>query len=193
MSLLSHPLAMPQNTTQSIDGSTNASYALEMPDSDSLLLKEIRQTKPFRSPSQEAAVGLMRTADLIQRNYSRHVEPHGLTIQQYNVLRILRGAGETGLPTLDIGERMIEQTPGITRLLDRLETKKMVRRQRSSRDRRQVFCWIMPVGLQVLAEIDEPINQAGIDTFRDLEDDEVRSLILKLERLRQTLGALLAG
>lgn len=164
-----------------------------MPDSDSLLLKEIRQTKPFRSPSQEAAVGLMRTADLIQRNYSRHVEPHGLTIQQYNVLRILRGAGETGLPTLDIGERMIEQTPGITRLLDRLETKKMVRRQRSSRDRRQVFCWIMPVGLQVLAEIDEPINQAGIDTFRDLEDDEVRSLILKLERLRQTLGALLAG
>ena len=164
-----------------------------MPDSDSLLLKEIRQTKPFRSPSQEAAVGLMRTADLIQRHYSRRVEPHGITIQQYNVLRILRGAGETGLPTLDIGERMIEQTPGITRLLDRLETKKMVRRQRSSRDRRQVFCWIMPVGLKVLAEIDEPIDQAGVDAFRDLHDDEVRSLILKLERLRQTLGTLLAN
>ncbi len=133
----------------------------------------------------------MRTADLIQRNYHRIVEPHGLTIQQYNVLRILRGAGEAGLPTLDIGERMIEQTPGITRLLDRLEVKKMVRRQRSERDRRQVFCWITPVGLGLLEDIDTPIDQAGLDAFGGLDESEVRSLILKLERLRQTLGKLL--
>lgn len=133
----------------------------------------------------------MRTADLLQRNYSRFVEPHGLTIQQYNVLRILRGAGEAGLPTLDIGERMIQQTPGITRLLDRLELKKMVRRQRSVRDRRQVFCWITPPGLALLAEIDEPMDHAGDEAFDSLADSEVHTLIGHLERVRQRLGTLL--
>ncbi|MBY0506687.1 MAG: MarR family transcriptional regulator [Bryobacteraceae bacterium] len=160
---------------------------------ESLLLQEIRQTKPFRTPSQEAAVALMRTADLIQRNYSRLVEPRGLTVQQYNVLRILRGAGQTGLPTLDIGERMIEQTPGITRLLDRLEAKKMVRRQRSTQDRRQVFCWITPAGLKLLAEIDAPIEQTGEAVFAKLDEAEIRALIAKLERLRQTLHTLLTA
>jgi DNA-binding MarR family transcriptional regulator len=158
---------------------------------DSLLLREIRQTKPFRSPSHEAAIGLMRTADLIQRNYSRFVAPLGLTIQQYNVLRILRGAGDTGLPTLEIGERMIEQTPGITRLLDRLELKKMVRRQRSTSDRRQVFCWITPQGLSLLASVDEPVDQAGVDAFAGISEADTRVLIAQLDRLRQTLGTLL--
>ena len=133
----------------------------------------------------------MRTAHLIQRNYSRIVEPHGLTIQQYNVLRILRGAGESGLPTLEIGERMIEQTPGITRLLDRLEAKAMVRRERSSTDRRQVFCWIAPAGLALLTEIDAPIDHGGEEAFAGLKEDEIRALIGQLERLRKTLGAIL--
>ena len=167
-----------------------------MPDSpsapDSLLRREIRQNKPFRSPAHEASIGLMRTADLIQRNYTRVIEPHGLTIQQYNVLRILRGAGDAGLPTLEIGERMIEQTPGITRLLDRLELKKMVRRERSLTDRRQVFCWITAAGLQLLADIDGPIDRAGEEAFVCLEEGEVRSLIGKLEKLRQTLNGMLA-
>ena len=159
--------------------------------SDSQLLREIRQTKPFRNSSQEAALSLMRTAHLIQRNYSRFVEPHGLTIQQYNVLRILRGAGGAGLPTLEIGERMIEQTPGITRLLDRLEAKTMVKRERSSDDRRQVFCWIAPAGLAQLAKIDDPIDHGGEEAFADLEEEEIQALIGQLERLRQTLGKIL--
>ena len=158
---------------------------------DSQLLREIRQTKPFRSQSQEAALSVMRTAHLIQRNYSRIVEPHGLTIQQYNVLRILRGAGESGLPTLEIGERMIEQTPGITRLLDRLEAKAMVRRERSSTDRRQVFCWIAPAGLDLLAKIDASIDHGGEEAFVGLKEDEIRALIGQLERLRQTLSGIL--
>ena len=73
---------------------------------------------------------LVRTADLVRRVLDAVVEPHGITLQQYNVLRILRGAGAEGLPTLEIGERMIEQAPGVTRLLDRLEAKGLVRRQR---------------------------------------------------------------
>ncbi len=166
-----------------------------MPDSvaahESQLLREIRQTKPFRSPSHEAAVGLMRTADLIQRNFSRFVEPHGLTIQQYNVLRILRGAAAAGLPTLEIGDRMIERTPGITRLIDRLEAKKMVRRERSTTDRRQVFCWITPPGLSLLAEIDEPIERAGQDAFAAMSEGETQALIVQLETVRQSLNSLL--
>lgn len=133
----------------------------------------------------------MRTADLIQRNFSRFVEPHGLTIQQYNVLRILRGAGSAGLPTLEIGDRMIERTPGITRLIDRLETKTMVRRERSTTDRRQVFCWITPAGLSLLAEIDGPIDRAGEDAFAAMSDGETQSLIVQLDTVRLALNGLL--
>ncbi|HSN86827.1 MAG TPA: MarR family transcriptional regulator, partial [Thermoanaerobaculia bacterium] len=88
----------------------------------------------------------MRTTDLVRRAIARLLEPYDMTPQQYNVLRILRGAGEEGIPTLEISDRMIEQAPGITRLLDRLEAKKLVRRQRCPEDRRQVLCWLTPEG-----------------------------------------------
>ena len=85
------------------------------------LREEIRQTKPFESPTQEAILSVYRTSDVLQRLFVKLVEPHGISLQQYNVLRILRGAGKEGTPTLDIADRMIEKTPGITRLLDKLE------------------------------------------------------------------------
>src|SRR4029453_18362861 len=103
---------------------------------------EIKQSRPFRSKGQEAAIALMRTADLVRRTIAGIVGPYDLTPQQYNVLRILRGAGQAGLPTLEIPERMVEQAPGITRLLDRLEKKTWVERERSQEDRRQVICRI---------------------------------------------------
>ena len=81
---------------------------------------EIKQKRPFRSSADEAVVTLLRTADRLRTALSSVVEPHGITLQQYNVLRILRGAGTDGLPTLEIAERMIGQAPGITRLLDRI-------------------------------------------------------------------------
>ena len=87
----------------------------------SALQRELRQRRPFQSPAHEAVLGLMRTADLVRRQAAALIEPHGITLQQFNVLRILRGAGGEGLPTLEVAERMIEQTPGVTRLLDRLE------------------------------------------------------------------------
>src|SRR6202165_2131340 len=98
----------------------------------------------FRSREQQATLGLLRTADAVKRSLAQVIEPYGITPQQYNVLRILRGAGEEGLPTLSIGERMIEQTPGVTRLLDRLEAKGLVARCRGESDRRQVFCRLTP-------------------------------------------------
>ncbi|HWZ86101.1 MAG TPA: MarR family transcriptional regulator, partial [Thermoanaerobaculia bacterium] len=85
----------------------------------SALAREIRQTKPFQSRRHEAALGLLKTVDELRQRTSSVLEPFGVTDQQYNVLRILRGAGGAGLPTLDIAGRMVERAPGITRLIDR--------------------------------------------------------------------------
>src|SRR5947207_13462800 len=121
-----------------------------------------RQKPPevFRSREQEATLGLLRTADAMKRSLAQVIEPHGITPQQYNVLRILRGAGAEGLATLEIAERMIEQTPGITRLLDRLQRKKFVTRRRSSTDRRCVYCRITVDGLTLLGRLDLPVQDA---------------------------------
>src|ERR1051325_2154201 len=90
------------------------------------LRDDLKQTKPFSGPSQEATVALLHTADLVRRSVTAVVEPHGVTLQQYNVLRILRGATQAGLPPREIAERMVEEAPGITRLVDGLESKKLV-------------------------------------------------------------------
>jgi DNA-binding MarR family transcriptional regulator len=144
---------------------------------------EIKQTRPFASQTQEVAIALMRTADLIRRAVAAVVEPHGITPQQYNVLRILRGAGERGLPTLEIAERMIEQTPGITRLVDRLETKKFVVRERCKTDRRQVFCLITKDGLALLKKLDGPVAKAD-SILAGLSKRELTQLVELLDRAR---------
>jgi DNA-binding MarR family transcriptional regulator len=109
------------------------------------------------SPPKAAVLGILRAADALRRRGAALLEPYGITPQQFNVLRILRGARPDGLCTLTIAERMIEQAPGITRLIDRLEAKQLVRRVRSSEDRRQVWCRITPAGLRLLARLDEPV------------------------------------
>lgn len=146
---------------------------------------ELKQTRPFLTPSQEATISLIRTADMVRRAVTNVVEPHGITLQQYNVLRILRGAGDRGLPTLEIAERMIEQTPGITRLIDRLETKKLVSRERCETDRRQVFCRISGDGLAMLAQLDVPLHAGEKDALAALDESELAQLIALLERARQ--------
>ena len=159
---------------------------------ESRLQIEIKQTRPFSSPTQEAALALMRTADMVRRAVATLVEPHGITPQQYNVLRILRGAGERGLPTLEIAERMVEQTPGITRLIDRLETKNLVRRERCLTDRRQVFCRITPDGLTMLAQLDVPLHAGERDALAALTEEELAQLIALLERARAGLNSQLS-
>jgi DNA-binding MarR family transcriptional regulator len=145
----------------------------------------IQQTRPFRSSSQEGVVALFLTADVLRRSIARMLDQHGgLTLQQYNVLRILRGAGEAGLPTLEIPERMIEQAPGITRLLDRLERKKWVQRERSQTDRRQVLCRITKSGLALLARIDEHVDREDDEALAMLSRSEQRALIELLDRIR---------
>src|ERR1043166_8558170 len=99
-----------------------------MAQSDGDIRSEIAQRRPFHSMKAEAAVSILRTAALIERHFAQVVSRSGVTVQQYNVLRILRGAGDEGLPTLVIRDRMIHEAPGITRLLDKLEQSGLAKR-----------------------------------------------------------------
>jgi len=155
-----------------------------MPRRQSLLQQEIRQRRPFASTRQEALVGLLKTADVLHRLVSAVVAPRGLTAQQYNVLRILRGAGPEGLPTLEIAQRMIEEAPGITRLLDRLEAKDLVARQRCPQDRRQVVCTINRPGLSLLEQLDTPIRTMDEEALGMLSRADLQSLIRSLDQIR---------
>ena len=161
--------------------------------SGSPLQREIRQRKPFRSSAHEALVGLLRTTDRVRRTLAGVVEPRGLTLQQYNVLRILRGARPAGLPTLEIAARMVEHAPGITRLLDRLEAKTLVRRQRHDDDRRQVVCRITPAGLRLLAGLDSGLQRADESTLGMLSRRDLRRLIALLDRIRAAPASLNKG
>jgi DNA-binding MarR family transcriptional regulator len=144
--------------------------------------------RKLKSPSlqQEVVIEILRTAAYVRRFGMRVFEQHDITNQQYNVLRILRGADPGGLPTLDIAERMIEQTPGITRLLDRLEMKKLVRRERPSDDRRQVLCYITSVGLTLLRELDAPLKEQASQALRTLAPPELNGLIRLLRLIRSS-------
>jgi len=149
----------------------------------SKLQKEIKQNKPFRSRRQEAVLAIVRTADVLKRRW-RVAEEFGVTGQQYNVLRILRGAHPEPLPTMEIASRMIENTPGITGLLDRLEEKGMVQRARDADDRRCSRCSITAKGMKLLAEMDEPINQSEEAALSILDGKDVDRLIDILEQVR---------
>lgn len=109
---------------------------------------------------QRVIVALLGAADATRRHLGRVTEPHGLTLQQYNVLRILRGAAPDPLPTMEIAERMLERTPGITRFLDILDARGFVRRERCDDDRRKVHAWITDAGLERLAEMDPDVDAA---------------------------------
>jgi DNA-binding MarR family transcriptional regulator len=162
-----------------------------MPNRPSRLQREIKQSRPFRSISQEATLGLLKTTDLLRRHLARIVgqvcQADELTLQQYNVLRILRGAGVEGLPTLEIASRMVEQTPGITRLIDRLEVKGFVARERSGEDRRQVTCRITRAGLALLAKLDDQVDRTD-DLFEaSFSPTELKRLVEVLDRMRSVL------
>lgn len=136
----------------------------------------------------EATVAILRTAAVVRSRIATVIEPSGITMQQYNVLRILRGVHPDPLPTLEIGDRLIEQTPGVTGLLDRLEGKGMVRRERCADDRRLVHCWITDPGLELLARLDESVDRADEEIVRMLNEDELASLVEMLERVRHGAG-----
>jgi len=153
----------------------------------SSVAQEIRQKRPFPSAAAEAGVALLRTADLVKRHFTALAAPLDLTLPQYNVLRILRGAEPDGLPTLEIRERMIEREPGITRLLDRLEAKGLVDRKRCPTDRRRVDCRITAAGLELVTRLDAPVDAADRAAMSGLSPKEIAILVDLLDRIRDTV------
>ena len=151
----------------------------------SRLQAEIHQKRTFHSARQEGAIGVVRTADVLKRRFSRIIEPHGISGQQYNVLRILRGAHPERLPTLEIAQRMIEEAPGITRLLDRLERKGLVKRERCDSDRRQVLCEITRKGMTLLEKLDAPVSRADDEALGPISAADLGSLIRILDAVRE--------
>ena len=149
--------------------------------------RDIRQSKPFRSTAHEATIALVKTADDVRRQADEFLAPHGLTASQYNVLRILRGAGPDGIATLEVAERLVERAPGITRLLDRLEAKGLVRRERCAGDRRQVLCSATPKSSRLLDSLDQGISAFDERMMSSLSPSEQRTLIGLLDRIRASL------
>lgn len=133
-----------------------------------------------------AYIALLRAADRLKTYFEIIVAPFDITGQQYNVLRILRGAEPDGLPTLTIAERMIERTPGITRMIDRLEAKRLAVRELRTNDRRCVHCRITEKGLNLLELLDEPVDVTN-DGFRGLSEAELENLTVLLEKVWKSL------
>ena len=148
---------------------------------------EIKQTRPFASLAEEAVVTLLGTADRVRSALSLVVDAHGITLQQYNVLRILRGAPE-GLPCGEIGNRMITRDPDITRLLDRIEKRRLISRNRHDQDRRVVLTRITGEGLALLERLDEPVLDLHRRLFGHLGTERLEMLRQLLEECRTAAG-----
>lgn len=151
----------------------------------STLREEIKQTRPFASLEQEAMLSIQRTDALLGYSIIETLKPFGVTPTQYNVLRILRGAGPNGLCREDIRTRLIAQVPDVTRLLDRMEQAGLVGRERDSADRRLVTTRITPKGLRLLEDLTEPIAKGHENQLGHLTKTELRSLIRLLAKARQ--------
>jgi len=145
---------------------------------------EIRQSRPFRSKKQEATIALLRTASVVGRALGRVLEPWGLSLAQYNALRIIRGSGSGGIATLAVRERMIEEGTTITRILDKLEQSGYIRRERARPDRRQVMCEVTADGRRLLYKIDPLVDAADEEAVASLVARDIATLIDLLDTVR---------
>lgn len=146
---------------------------------------EIRQTKPFSGLEEETFVSLMRTADKLQQEVAAILRAHGLSPTQFNALRILRGAGPGGLACSEIGQRMIDHDPDITRLLDRLERRGLVERSRGQQDRRVIMARITPAGLEALKPLDRPLEEYHRRSMKHISQPRLKSLLGLLDAVRR--------
>lgn len=156
-----------------------------MPTITSGLREELKQTRPFHSPAHEAVVSILRTAALLQRHLALVVERGGVSLQQYNVLRILRGAGATGLCRNEVRDRLVAQVPDVTRLLDRMEEGGLVARERDPDDRRLVNTRITRAGVALLERLEAPIAELHRRQLGHLGQRKLRELIALLAEARR--------
>ena len=151
------------------------------------LSAEIRSSRGFASTEEEASLNILRTAALLEHAVAERLRPHGLTMTQYNVLRILRGAGDEGLCRNEVGDRMLKAVPDVTRLLDRLVDAGLVVRDRNEDDRRFVTARITGKGLDKLALLDEPVTRMHQELLGHMKKGDLRKLVELLERSRERM------
>ncbi len=150
----------------------------------STLRAELRQRAPFHGPEEEAFLSLQRTADRLRRQLADLLKAHGLTPPQYNVLRILRGAGAEGHLIGEIGERLVVQDPDIPRLIDRIEKQGWVLRTRQVDDRRCVRVTITRAGRKLTDALDKPVQALHVAQWAHLSRNELRTVLEALEIVR---------
>jgi MarR family 2-MHQ and catechol resistance regulon transcriptional repressor len=152
------------------------------------LQEEIKQTKPFGSLQEELWLNLSRTTAMVGHVIEQKLRSYGLSPTQYNVLRILRGAGANGLCQYEIGERLVAQVPDVPRIVERMEKAGWVQRVRGVADRRVVMASLTDTGLALAAELDQPTLEIAAEIFGEMSDDDMRRLIDLLVAARRTGG-----
>src|SRR6266849_6909010 len=153
----------------------------------SRLQAKLKQTKPFPRRSSEALLSVLRTAALLEHQVNETLRPCGITALQYNVLRILRGAGPNGRCGREIAERLVSKVPDVSRLLDRMEGMQLLRRERDAADRRHVTARITPKGLRVLDEATPGLDAFERERFGHLDAERLQHVIDGLADIREAL------
>jgi DNA-binding MarR family transcriptional regulator len=148
------------------------------------LQQELKQQKPFRSLQEEAFLNIARTAAVLEHALAQALKPYNITPTQYNVLRILRGAGQDGLCRNEVGERLVRRVPDVTRLLDRMEDMNLLVRTRGDMDRRYVTTRITPAGLALLERLDEEICRIHSSQLGHVPRSQLQQLIGLLSAVR---------
>jgi len=151
------------------------------------LQQELKQTKAMPSVAEESLLNIVRTADVLLQSLTLLMKPHQISPTQYNVLRILRGAGDQGVSCKDIAARLVARDPDITRLMDRLEQRGLIVRDRAKEDRRIVTHRLTPSGLELVAELQGPLDAANKQFTKGLEPGDLRKLVDVLEQIRTNL------
>jgi DNA-binding MarR family transcriptional regulator len=142
----------------------------------SRLQEEIKQAKPFESTREELWLNLARTAAMASHVVEQGLRQHGLSPTQYNVLRILRGAGKHGLCQYEIGDRLVAQVPDVPRIIERMEKAGWVERVRGVSDRRMVMATLTPTGRELVDSLDAPVREMAAGIFGGLAEGEVEQL-----------------
>jgi DNA-binding MarR family transcriptional regulator len=151
----------------------------------SRLQAEIKQSKPFAKLEHEAILGLLRTAAIVDHATDEMLRPFGVTGTQFNVLRILRGAGQQGLCGREIGERMITRVPDVPRLLDRLEKAELISRERDPNDRRHVTARITANGRELLDQVGTLASNPIEERFSRVPQEQLQILIDAMDLIRE--------
>jgi DNA-binding MarR family transcriptional regulator len=140
-------------------------------------------TKEAQPMEVRLFVALLKAADALGQEAEQLLKAQGLTGAQYNVLRILRGAEPEGLACRSIGERMISHDPDITRLLDRMEKRGLITRERQKDDRRVVQTRVTAQGLEILKKLDHPMRELHRQQFQHMTAAQLKALSKLLETM----------